>query len=739
MIKLRKYLKPHLVGIFVIIGLLFVQAFSDLNLPNYMSDIVNVGIQQSGIENASPDALSENGFRLIVSMLDEDEAKLWQDSYELVAVNSDANYPFNDSHAIYKIKDSVESTVRDQLNVSTGRSVWTLINVMKELNPESNASGSLTTTSDIDLETIYNVLPMLENLPEATLAKAQDAANALDDSTLVQTGVVIAKSFYTELGKDTEQMQMHYIVIAGLKMVGITLVGTAATIIVGFLASKIGARVAHTLRSSVFSKVMNFSNNEFDEFSSSSLITRTTNDISQVQMLVTFGLRLFFYAPIVGVGGILMIQNDNQSMTWIIAVAVAALIALILVIFIVAVPKFKITQKLIDKVNLVARESLTGLMVVRAFGTQDFEADRFDKANTDLAKVTQFVNIVMATMMPMMMLIMNLTTLLIVWIGAHQIADASMQIGSMMAFIQYTMQIIFAFVMIAMMFIMIPRAEVSAQRISEVLTREESIKNADQIETIHADEAGVVNFDHVYFKYKGAQDDVLQDISFTARPGETTAFIGSTGSGKSTVVNLIPRFYDVTEGSITVGGVDVRQVDQKALRDLIGYVPQKGMLLSGSIRSNIAYGAHDASDDELWEAIDIAQGKDFVENKEEGIETHISQGGTNVSGGQRQRLSIARALAKKAPILIFDDSFSALDMKTDKALREALASHMKDTTVIIVAQRVNTIINADQIIVLDNGRIVGQGKHEDLLKNCEAYYEIASSQLSEEELNHESV
>ncbi len=737
MIKLRKYLKPHLLALFLAIALLFVQSYSDLKLPNYMSQIVNVGIQQSGIEHATPEAISTKGHTLVGLLLEGDEKALWNQSYTLVTAGTtkyEGEYPLVKTEDIYVLND-VSSATLSTLDVATGKAVWTLIN-LAEAQQGSSGSGAIS-TQEIKLEELYTMIPVLTVLPQSVLDSAQAKAAAMDESTLKQTGLVFTKAFYTENGMNVDTIQMKFVITAGFKMIGMTLLGTLATVLVVLLAARIGAAVARMLRADIFKKVMNFSNTEFDKYSSSSLITRTTNDITQVQQVVTFGIRLIFYAPIIGIGGIMMIQQDNNSMTWIIAVAVAALIAVILVIFFVAFPKFKITQKLIDKVNLVARESLTGIMVVRAFGTQDFERKRFDDANKDLSSVLLFVSVISATMMPIMMLIMNFTTLLIVWVGAHQIADASMQIGSMMAFIQYTMQIIFAFLMIAMIFIMIPRASVSANRISEVLETENSI--LDPVNPVHEDPSkkGYVEFDHVSFRYEGAQDDVLSDISFVASPGETTAFIGSTGSGKSTLVNLIPRFYDVSGGSIKVGGIDIRDLAQHELRDGIGYIPQKGMLLSGTIRSNLVYGKPDATDDEIEEAIEISQASDFISKKEDGIDSNIAQGGANVSGGQKQRLSIARALVKKAPVVIFDDSFSALDFKTDRALREALDDRMNTTTVLVVAQRVNTIMGAHQIIVLDEGRIVGKGTHHELLKSCPTYYEIASSQLSQEELAHE--
>lgn len=735
MIKLRRYLKPHIFALVLAIALLFVQAFSDLKLPNYMAQIVNVGIQQNGIEHASPDAISQKGYTLMSLLMSSDEKQEFAASYTLVNAN-DAElvkkYSLNATEPIY-ILNTVTAETRSDLDTSIGKATWTLIYFARQANPNS-ASDSLISSTDLDMDQLYQVLPVLQTLPYSALDSARQQSGSQDASTLKQTGVVVAKALYSELGVNVERMQMNYVVRSGLEMVGVTLIGTLAVIIVTFLASRIASKISWALRHDIFKKVMGFSNDEFDTYSSASLITRTTNDITQIQQVLTFGIRLIFYAPIMGIGGILMIQNDNASMTWIIVVAVAALIAIVVAIMVIALPKFKATQRLVDRVNQVARESLTGIMVIRAFGNQTFESLRFGKANRDLADVTLFVTIVMAVMMPLMMLVMNLTTLLIVWVGAHEVANATMQIGSMMAFIQYTMQIIAAFLMIAMIFIMIPRAQVSAVRISEVLETKDSIVDPSAPEHEEANHRGEVVFDHVSFKYQNAADYVLHDISFKAMPGTTTAIIGSTGSGKSTLINLVPRFYDVSEGAVLVGGVDVRKQAQTELREMIGYVPQKGILLSGTIRSNLVYGKPDADDAQLEAGARIAQATDFINRYDERFDAPIAQGGGNVSGGQKQRLSIARALIKDAPILIFDDSFSALDFKTDRSLREALADEMKDKTLLIVAQRVNTIMNAEQIVVLDEGQVVGIGTHEELLHICPTYYEIASSQLSKEEL-----
>jgi ATP-binding cassette subfamily B protein len=525
-----------------------------------------------------------------------------------------------------------------------------------------------------------------------------------------------------------------YILQKGVGMLGVALISAASTVIVGFLAARIAAGLSKNLRMDVFKKVQNLSNNEFDKFSTASLITRTTNDITQIQTLMVLMIRMIFYAPIMGIGGLIKALSENVSMSWIIALAIFCLLGLIGLMFTVAIPKFKIIQNLTDRLNLVTRENLTGMLVIRAFSTQKFEEKRFDKANSELTETNLFVNRTMVVMMPAMMLIMNIVTVLIVWVGAKQISAFKMEVGDMMAFMQYAMQIIMSFVMLAIMFIMIPRASVSAQRIAEVLETEPVIKDREELRAFHKDFKGTVEFRDVSFRYPGAEEDVLQHINFTAKPGQTTAFIGSTGSGKSTLINLIPRFYDVSEGQILVDGIDIRDVSRHDLRDKIGYVPQKGILFSGTVESNLYYADKNAEEETLKAAIDIAQAAEFINTKPEGYKTEISQGGTNVSGGQKQRLSIARALVKKAPIYIFDDSFSALDFKTDAALRQALKAETGNSTLLIVAQRISTIMQAEQIIVLDEGRVAGIGKHKELMENCEVYKEIALSQLSKEEL-----
>ncbi|WP_106766362.1 ABC transporter ATP-binding protein [Paenibacillus faecalis] len=739
MVKLVKYLKPFTVSLIVAIALLFGQALADLNLPNYMSNIVNTGIQQGGIENAVPEAISEEGFTLMTSLMEEQDRAVVEKHYTLVHAGDEEyidKYPLLESRNVYILEDSDSSTI-DTLNPIFGRAASTFIQVSKQLAEVSGDQAAPAQEMDmtkIDYDQLYAMIPMLQQLPAEKLDEAITAANKMDPSMQIQTGTAFVKLMYGELGLDTGKIQSMYILKTGLFMLLIALGGAAATVGVGYLSAIIAAGVAKKLRRDVFGKIESFSHNEFDKFSTSSLITRTTNDITQIQMLIIMGIRILFYAPILGIGGVIMVLKENSSMTWIIGLAVLLLIILIGTVFYVAMPKFKLVQKLIDKLNLVSRENLSGLMVVRAFSTQDFEKKRFDHANQDLTKTYLFISRVMVFMMPAMMLIMNLITLLIVWVGANQIAASAMQVGDMMAFMQYAMQIIMSFLMISMMFIMVPRASVSAQRIVEVLSTKPSVEDPAQAKPFKSDKKGVVEFRNVSFHYQDAPENVLTDITFTAKPGETTAFIGSTGSGKSTLINLIPRFYDATSGEIFVSGVNVKEVTQHDLHEQIGYVPQKGVLMSGTIASNLRYGKKEASDEEVKLAAEIAQATDFILKDEDGFEKTISEGGANVSGGQKQRLSIARALVKKAPIYIFDDSFSALDYKTDTALRKALKKYTEDSTVLIVAQRVSTIRHAEQIIVLDEGKIVGIGTHEELLQNCPTYLEIASSQLSKEEL-----
>ncbi len=739
MIKLAKYLKPFAAGLVLCVLLLFAQAMCDLNLPNYMSDIVNIGIQQNGIEGASPEAVSESGMNLMTSLMEEADQEQVLNAYTLYQPGSnpelEQKYPLLQQEAVY-VRNTLSEEELQWVNQKFGVATWTLLNLMDTFAGQQETQDNPTATdlSEGDAANLAALQPMIAALPEETIAQARGKAEAMPESTQVQSGAKLSEVFYEELGMDVGAIQRGYMVKTGAIMVLIALIGGVATVMVSFLASKISAGVARALRRDVFRKVESFSNQEFDKFSTASLITRTTNDITQIQTLLVMGIRMICYAPIMGIGGIMMALEKSVAMSWTIAVAVVVMIGLVMIIFSVAIPKFKKIQKLVDKLNLIARENLNGLMVIRAFGTQEFEKNRFDEVNRELTVTHRFVNRVMVVMMPMMMLIMNGINLLIVWVGAHQIEASAIQVGDMMAFMQYAMQIIMSFLMISMMFIMVPRAAVSGDRIQEVLTTEPEIRDPENPQQFEENKRGVVEFRNVSFRYHGADEDALENISFVAKPGQTTAFIGSTGSGKSTLINLIPRFYDATKGQVLVSGRDVREVPQQKLHEEIGYVPQKGILLSGTIASNLRYGKKDASEQEIEQAAEIAQAMEFINEKPERFESEISQGGTNVSGGQKQRLSIARALAKHPHILIFDDSFSALDFKTDAALRKALFQHTGDSTILIVAQRVSTIMKADQIVVLDEGKVMGIGTHRELLKNCPTYYEIASSQLSKEEL-----
>ncbi|WP_066287804.1 ABC transporter ATP-binding protein [Bacillus sp. FJAT-29937] len=737
--KLAKHLKPFLTGIFLAVVLLFVQAISDLNLPNYMSEIVNVGIQQGGIEHAAPDAISEDGMKLITTFTTEHETNIIEESYSLVSP-SDQNsneepysklYPKADQQ--FYVKGELGKNDSEKLDAAFGTATSTFINVLRELSQSSDKNTTESSSKSINLKEIYEMQAVLDSLPNAAIQSAHDDA-VKNDVMQKQSGIMLSKGFYDELGVDLGAKQTAYIMKVGFYMLVIALVGGIATVLVGFLSSRIATGVARNIRKQVFTKVESFSKKELDTFSTASLITRCTNDIQQVQQLVMMGVRMICYAPILGIGGIIMAVNKSASMSWIIALAVVILLGLILILMAIALPKFKMIQKLVDKLNLISRENLSGLMVVRSFGTQEYEKERFEVANSDLTKTNLFVTRAMVFMMPMMMLIMNGVTLLVVWVGAHQIAVSSMQVGDMMAFMQYVMQILMSFMMLSMMFIMIPRAAVSAGRIAEVLETEVSITDPEKPKTFNEKCNGLLEFKKVSFRYEGANEDALYNISFTAKPGQTTALIGPTGSGKTTIASLALRFYDVNEGEILIGGVDIRDVNQSELRSKIGYVPQKSVLLTGTIESNLKYGKKDATDEEMQEIAKVAQAMDFINEKPENFASNISQGGANVSGGQKQRLTIARALMKKPEILIFDDSFSALDFKTDSMLRKDLKEHTSNATIILVAQRVSTIMNAEQILVLDKGRIVGRGTHRELLETCPEYYEIASSQLSKEEL-----
>ena len=736
MLKLKRYLKPYLGLLLVGVALLFGQAMLELTLPNYMSDIVNVGLQQGGITQAAPEVIDSDAMAMMQMFMSEEDKALVNAAYEPLSEREDAadlkeTYP-NAGDEDLALATDPENGVNEAFN----RAAYALVSMMEELAPADSATQSEEQASGtMDAEAMVQLTAMLQSgALDEQLNEAIATAAVTPESMLDQTGVVLTKSFYTQLGADTDAIQTSYILKVGLRMAGLAILLTVCAISAGFCMARLGAGVGRDLRRDVFRKVSYFNNNEMDQFSGASLITRSTNDITQVQNFLSIGLRMMCFAPIMGIGGLIMGLSKCLNLAWVLALALIVMLGLILTLFAVAMPRFKKMQTLIDRLNLVSREELSGLMVVRAFSNQPFMQNRFEKANKDLTGNTLFVNRAMATMMPFMMLVMNGLSLLIVWFGGKQIAASNLQVGDMMAFIQYAMQVIMSFLFISMMFIMVPRASVSAERINEVLTCESTVADPAQPTEMNHPVKGVVEFKDVSFRYEGADANVLEHVSFTARPGETVAFIGATGSGKSTLVNLIPRFYDATEGSITVDGVDVRQLRQKDLRDAIGYVPQKGLLFSGTVATNLRYGRADASDELLKESADIAQATEFIQTLENGMDTAISQGGTNVSGGQRQRLSIARALVKQAPIYIFDDTFSALDFKTDAKLRAALKGYTEKSTVFIVAQRVSTIMHADQILVLDEGRVVGKGTHEELLKNCETYREIAESQLSKEEL-----
>jgi ATP-binding cassette subfamily B protein len=727
------------------ITLLFVQANAELALPDYLSRIVNNGIQQNGVENAVPIAIRQSEMEKLLIFMNPEEGELVLDSYNLLESGSTEaegyleDYPVLNDKAIYVLQD-LDQSLTDQLNPILGKALVAVTGI-RQMMADPSQAPPMETGFDFDLSRIpegMDVFQALSMMPEAQRAQLSASINEvfspLGESMITQMAVGAVKTEYEALGMDAGKIQRDYILNTGGIMLLISLISGVATIAVGYLAAKAAAGAARDIRKDVFEKVESFSSTEFNKFSTASLITRSTNDITQVQTVTYMIIRLVFYAPIIGIGGVIRAIDKSPNMWWIIAVAVIVLLGLIGIVFSISLPKFKIIQSLIDRLNLVTRENLSGMMVIRAFNKQDDEKVRFDKANRDLTDTSLFVARVMVTMMPVMMLVMNGLTLAIIWVGSHQVAEATMQVGDMIAFMQYAMQIVMAFLMMSMMFIFLPRAAVSGERIADVLETEIVIKDPDAPKSFPDPFIGQIEFHEVSFRYPGALDDVIQGITFTARPGETTAFIGSTGCGKSTVINLIPRFYDVSQGSILLDGVDIREVRQSELRDKIGYVPQDGTLFSGTIESNLAYADKNASRETLKESADIAQASEFIFAKEEGFEAEIAQGGSNVSGGQKQRLSIARALVKKPPIYIFDDSFSALDFKTDSTLRRELKQKTGENTMLIVTQRVATVKNADQIIVLDEGRIVGKGKHHELMETCETYQEIASSQLSKEEL-----
>lgn len=740
--KLIKFLKPYAGVVFAVLCVLVVQAYCDLSLPTYTSDIVNIGIQQSGVDEKVPLTIAEEDLNHLLLFVHSDDQETVKNSYE----KSEQDYDYDGT--VLELKESVEDNNRkmDDLAAILGKPMLLTegfdsgSDTTKQMEEQmkSQMEEQMQQIPDISQMSIYDLFGMMEEEQrDSVIDEIESQLDSMPDSMVEQTAAVYIKHAYENVGIDTDALEKKYILITGGKMLALAALGMAASIIVGLLASLVGAKIGRGLRRDVFRKVVGFSNSEFDKFSTASLITRSTNDIQQIQMLTVMILRMVLYAPIMALGGVWKVFNTNVDMSWIIALAVILILMVVSVLFIVVMPKFRIVQNMVDRLNLVSREILTGLSVIRAFSTEKYEEQRFDKANKDLTRINLFVNRAMTFMMPLMMLIMNCISILIVWTGGHSINDGNMQVGDMMAFIQYTMQIIMSFLMICMISVMLPRAAVSADRVDEVLTSDASILDPDQPQSLPEDGKGEVTFEHVSFRYPGAEEDVLQDITFTAKPGQTTAFIGSTGCGKSTLVNLIPRFYDVTEGKITIDGEDIRDITQHDLRDKLGYVPQKGILFSGDIASNIMYGNSEGTEDEMKEAAEIAQAAEFIDTKKKKYHSPISQGGSNVSGGQKQRLSIARAIAKHPDVYIFDDSFSALDYKTDVTLRAALKEKTEDSTVMIVAQRISTILHAEQIIVLDDGKIVGKGTHKELLKNCDTYYQIASSQLSEKELEED--
>ncbi len=762
MSRFFKTLKPYWKSVLLIIALLVLQAYADLSLPQYTSDIIDTGIQNGGVSHCMPQAVTKEEFELAKVFMTEDEVAIWEDSYRedgdvyrLDVTDEKKLDEYDDEFVTAFILNNQtsaveESAFKQQIAVQSGQDPSQLENVPVEMLGQQmgielstfkkeieDVDGNVVLADCVDMRPVFQMMLAQGRMTTDDIVSMRDTLQekmeSMGSSLILSMGISYAKNMVSAAGVDMDKLQTDYLWASGIKMVLMALLVAVITVCVGMLASRVAAGAGRDLRGSVYKKVMGFSSAEMDRFSTASLITRTTNDVQQIQMVIVLMLRMVLYAPILGIGGVIKVWQTGAGMGWVIGLAVAVIMALVLFLMVVAMPKFKLMQKLVDGVNLVSREILTGLSVIRAFGREKKEEERFDKANKKLTKTMLFTNRVMTFMMPCMTFIMYGLTVLIVWVAAHKIDNGSMQVGAMTAFITYAMQIVMSFLMLTMMSVMLPRAAVAADRIDEVLTVKSEIVDPEKPETLEKKE-GVVRFNHVSFKYPGAEHNALEDIDFVAEPGKTTAIIGSTGCGKSTLVNLIPRLYDVTEGSVTIDGHDIRNITMNELRDELGFVPQKGVLFSGTIASNLRYGREDATDEEIREAAEIAQASDFIEEKSAKYDSPIAQGGSNVSGGQKQRLSIARAIAKNPKVFIFDDSFSALDLKTDAALRKALAEKVSDSTVIIVAQRISTVLHAEQILVMDEGRIVGRGTHEELLANCEVYRQIAKSQMSEKEL-----
>ena len=765
MSKIAKNMLPYWKSVIIILALLVVQAMCDLALPSYTSDIIDVGIQNSGVEHVVPEKITEEELQTAQFIMTDDEADVWKNLYKekdgyyelkdlsedkLNQADEELTVPLIMNYQMSAMEvDTFKKSIAAQMGMDEAQladmsveQIGQMMHVELEsfMQEKEDDDGNTKTVECVDVRSVFSAM-----LQSGTMTKDQllsmrddmeDTIDAMGRSLVKSMGVAYAVSADKAAGVDIDQVQKDYLWMSGLKMVGMALLMGVVTVLVGFFASRVGAGIGRDLRDKVFKRVVRFSNAEMDRFSTASLITRSTNDIQQIQMVSTMLLRIVAYAPILGIGGVLKVIKTGAGMGWVIALAIIVILGYVMVLVSAAMPKFKLMQKLVDNINLVSREILTGLSVIRAFGREKKEEERFDDANRSLTKTTLFTNRIMTFMMPGMMLIMNVLTVSIVWVGAHRIDSGDMQVGAMTAFITYAMMIVMSFLMLTMLSIMLPRAAVAAERIDEVIVTESSIHDADQTEAV-TERNGVIRFDHVNFRYPGAEEDVLHDIDFIAEPGKTTAIIGSTGCGKSTLVNLIPRLYDVTGGKITLDGKDIRNIKMSDLREEIGFVPQKGVLFSGTIASNLRFGKEEATDEEIAKAAKIAQATEFIETKDDRYDSAIAQGGSNVSGGQKQRLAIARAIAKDPKIFVFDDSFSALDLKTDAALRKALGENVKDSTVIIVAQRISTILHAEQILVLDDGEVVGKGTHEELLKTCEVYQQIAKSQLSARELGLE--